>query len=143
MKKNKKLLGLALASFIVSAGPLVSVIIANRAKYFTTPSATVKIGIGALIGFFLLFLKVLGKLKIPSGVCAYGIVFVLSYLLVPLLQDITLIAGAALLGEVLDYVFIQRLIKAERTRIQNERAADVTAEKVEELFQKYIGSGRT
>ncbi len=147
MKENKnlklRLFFLYIGSFIASCAPLALTLIINRKDYFTEPQSSVKLGVGAIIIFVLIFLKVIGKLKVPSRITAFGAVFVLSYLLSSLLEDITLLSGMALLGEFVDLVVFQRPIKTLRENILVGKTADATATQIEDVFKKYIGSGRT
>lgn len=130
-------------SFIVCVAPLVIVVIINRNDWFGTPQESVKIGIGAVIGIVLICLKVLGKIKIPKKIVIYGLVFAMTYLLGPILEDLLLLSGMAFLGELLDLIFFQRKIRKTKELIKTEKTADVTSEKVEKVFEKYVGSGRT
>ena len=141
-KKPRYRLRLALlyaASFIVTTAPLIICIIANRGKYIKTPSDTVKLSIAGIIGLALLALKVIGKLRMPRRIALYGIVFAMAYLLGPLLDDLMLLSGMALLGELLDLVFLQRAITKTRESIQIGKTADATSSQVEEIFKKYVG----
>ena len=103
------------------------------------PSDTVKLTLGGIIGLALLFLKVIGKLRMPRRIAFYGIVFAMAYLLRPVLDDIILLSGMALLGEFLDLILLQRAIAKTREIIQIGKTADATSNQVEEIFKKYIG----
>lgn len=142
-KLKLKLILFYILSFIVCVAPLVIVVIINRNEWFGTPQESVKIGIGAVIGIVLICLKVLGKIKIPKKIVIYGLVFAMTYLLGPILEDLLLLSGMAFLGELLDLIFFQRKIRKTKELIKTEKTADVTSEKVEKVFEKYVGSGRT
>lgn len=142
-KLKIKLVFLQIFSFIFSIAPLAIAIIVNRDRYFGTPEESVKLGIGLIIGIVFICLKVLAKIKIPSRLVTYGIVFAMVYLLQSILTDLLLLSGMAFLGEILDFLFFQRAIRRTRERISAETTADATAVQVEKLFDKYVGSGRT
>lgn len=142
-KLKIKLVFLQIFSFIFSIAPLAIAIIVNRDRYFGTPEESVKLGIGLIIGIVFICLKVLAKIKIPSRLVTYGIVFAMVYLMQSILADLLLLSGMAFLGEMLDFLFFQRAIRRTRERISAETTADATAVQVEKLFDKYVGSGRT
>ena len=134
-----KLFCLCVGSFIISIAPLATVLIARWGEYTQTPNDTVKLCFGALLGIIFVALKTLGKLKIPSRIILFLFVFLMSYLLQALLQDLILLSGMALAGECLDFVFFQRAIRNMRENILVEKTADTTSEKVEAVLKKYIG----
>jgi type III secretory pathway component EscR len=100
---------------------------------------TVKLGAGCVIVLILLLLKVLGKLKVPSRVTVFTMAFVLSYLLAPILDDMMLLSGAALVGEAIDSMFFSRLIEKTKEQIRIEENATATADKVEVVLKTYLG----
>ena len=53
-----------------------------------------------------------------------------------------LLSGMALLGEVIDFVGFQWAIRSTEEKITIEKTSDATAQKVEKVIEKYIGSGR-
>lgn len=99
---RRRLFFLRAGSFTVSAAPLTVLLILRFPRYAATPGQTVRLGAGCLVLCLFLLLKVLGKLKVPGRVTVFATVFLLSYLLSALLTDLTLLSGAALLGEALD-----------------------------------------
>lgn len=140
-KKNLKarLVFLYIGSFIVSIAPLVFCFAWNWGDYTKTPGDTVKLSLGGIILFTLVFMKVIGKLKMPRRIVSFGIVFVMAYLLQAVLKDLLLLSGMALLGEFIDYVFFQKAIKRTKENILVGKTADVTTAQVEEVIKKYIG----
>ena len=137
-----RLVWLYIGSFIVSIAPLVVCLALNWKDYTKTPGDTVKLTLGGIIVAVLLFMKVIGKLKMPRRVVAFGIVFVMAYLLQSILNDLLLLSGRALLGEFVDFAIFQRAIKKTRENILVGKTADRTTEQVEEVIKKYIGNGR-
>lgn len=142
MKKTRyrrRLLLLYLFSFLASIGPLVACFVANWERYTKTPGSTVKLCAGGVIVSVFIALKVIGKLRMPRRIVVFGLVFVLSYLLKALLNDLILISGMAFLGEVVDTLIFRRAIVKTREQITISKTADVTTSKVEEVVKKYIG----
>lgn len=150
-KKKSKLgvwlFALEILSFLASAGPLIVTMILKRSEYFTEPSDSVKLGLGALLVFVFIVFKTLGRIKMPRGIVGFGLLFLLSYLLESILKDMLLLSGMAFLGETLDLIFFRGQIKKVKEKIAlNKTAAttaDVTVSGVEELMKKYVGNGRT
>ena len=142
MSLKVRLALLQIGSFIVSIAPLIVVFAVNWEKYTETPADTVKLCFGGIVIAVLIFIKAIGKLRMPHRIVFFGIVFVMAYLLQALWQDILLLSGMALAGEALDCIFFQRAIRIKRENIIVNKTADVTTEKVEEVIKKYIGNGR-
>ena len=140
MKKLKRnLVFLYIGSFLVSIAPLLAVLITRWNVYTKTPGDTVKLCIGGVICLFFIFLKVIGKLKMPSRIVLFGVVFALVYLLKAILDDLLLLSGMALAGELLDMLFFQMAIRRTKERILIDETSTATSEKVEEVIKKYIG----
>lgn len=138
MKGRFKLILLYIFSFAVSCGPLVAVFAVKWGEYVKTPSDAVKLSFGALVALFFVLLKILGRLNMPKGAGLYTLVFLLSWLLEPLLYDLKLLAGAALLGECVDFIFIRSMIK----RYKEKLFVDKNAEATEALLKKYVGEAK-
>ena len=147
MTKTKKLkvrlVFLQMFSFIVCIAPIGVAVFINRNDWFGTPQESVKIGIGAIIAAVLIGLKALGKLHMPRRIVVFAIVFAMTFLLKSILDDLMLLSGRAFLGEALDLVFFQTAIRRTREQLSTEKTAEATAENVERIFDKFVGSGRT
>ena len=130
---------LVVCSFLASIIPLGLVVWMHRDEYIATVGQAVKLSIGGIIVAILLLLKIIGKLKMPRRVTAFAMIFILSWLLAVVLQDLMLLSGAALIGEVVDEIFFRRSIKRLDERINMEKSADVTVQKMEQMMQKYVG----
>lgn len=78
----------------------------------------------------------------PRRIVLFGIVFLMAYLLKALMEDLILLSGMALAGEVLDLVCFQHFIKVMKENILIGKTADATSSKVEEVVKKYLGNGR-
>ncbi|MEG1608991.1 MAG: hypothetical protein RR338_00645 [Clostridia bacterium] len=143
-KKNLKgrLILLEIGSFIVSIAPLITVLAMNWGDYTKTPSDTIKLCIGGITVVLFIFLKVIGKLRMPRRIVLFGVIFLMSYLLKAIMNDLILLSGMALAGEALDLVLFQRAIKITKENILVGKTADATTVQVEEIFKKYIGNGR-
>lgn len=138
-----KLILIQIASFILSAAPLLIYIFCHWEEYIKTPYDTVKISVGLFIGIIFLILKIIGKLKMPRRVITYSVFLIISYLLYPLIQDIVLLSAMCLIGELADLLLCQRPIKLLKEKILITKTADATTIKVKEevksLFDEYMG----
>ncbi len=132
--KRFKIFILYLCSFVVSVSPLLTYFIVNRDRYICTRYDALKLFSGGLIIAFMLLLKVLKKLKIPSGVFLFSLLTVLAYLLKPIISDLMVLSFLALVGELGDLV-IQAIISREKRKLQ----AKETASAVEDAIVKRIG----
>ncbi|MBO5357370.1 MAG: hypothetical protein J6A95_06325 [Clostridia bacterium] len=132
--KRFKIFILYLCSFVVSISPLLTYFIVNRDRYICTRYDALKLFSGGLIIAFMLLLKVLKKLKIPSGVFLFSLLTVLAYLLKPIISDLMVLSFLALVGELGDLV-IQAIISREKRKLQ----AKETASAVEDAIVKRIG----
>lgn len=141
-KMKSRLVLLQIGSFIVSIAPLVIVLIINWGKYTKTPGETVKLCIGGIMVAFFIFLKVIGKLKMPRRIVLFGVVFIMAYLLQAIMDDMILLSGMALLGEFIDMVCFQGFIKKLKENILVGKTANATTDQVEKVIQKYMGNGR-
>lgn len=141
-KMKSRLILLQIGSFIVSIAPLVIVLIINWGKYTKTPGETVKLCIGGIMVAFFIFLKVIGKLKMPRRIVLFGVVFIMAYLLQAIMNDMILLSGMALLGEFMDMVCFQGFIKKLKDNILIGKTANATTDQVEKVIQRYIGNGR-
>lgn len=141
-KMKSRLILLQIGSFIVSVAPLIIVLIINWGKYTKTPGETIKLCIGGSMVVFFVFLKVIGKLKMPRRIVLFGVVFIMAYLLQAIMNDMLLLSGMALLGEFIDMVCFQGFMKKLEENILVGKTANATTDQVEKVIQKYIGNGR-
>ena len=139
-KLRTKLIFLQIGSFLVSVAPLLVVIILKWNSYTSEPSDSIKLGVGCMIGLVFVLLKAVGKLKMPSRIVSFGIVFIMSYLLKAILDDLILLSGMALAGEVLDMIIFQPFIKKIKEKIQIGKQANATTAQMEEVLKQYLGS---
>jgi len=141
-KMKSRLILLQIGSFIVSIAPLLIVLIINWGEYTKTPGDTIKLCIGGIMALFFIFLKVIGKLKMPRRIVLFGVVFIMAYLLQAIMDDMILLSGMALLGEFIDLVCFQGFIKKLKENILIGKTANATTDQVEQVIKKYIGNGR-
>ncbi len=132
MKKFRLAL-LYMLSFVVSIAPLAVHFTMNYDRYIGTKAEGIKLLFGGGMVLAILLLKALKKLKIPSGVWFFGIMFMLSYLLETVLIDLKLLSLLALAGEGMDLI-VQAFISKEKQRLINRQAASV----VENAMEKCI-----
>ena len=141
MKKHLKIVILYIGSLLFSVAPLVMTMTINRGEYFGTPAETLKLCTGGMIATVFIVFKVIGHLKMPSGITLYGVIFVMAYLLEALLNDLMLLSGMALLGEIVDAVIFRPLIKKHKEERIAEKTATETAKQLRSVMQEF--SGRT
>lgn len=136
-KKKFKIFLLSLLSFILSIAPVMIYFFINMGRYTKTVPQSVKLAGGGLILLVIVALKTFGHLKIQSRAVAFGLVFLLSYLLEAILNDLIVFSFLALVGE-LSEMIVQIPIKRMREDIIAEKTAAKTAEKIDEAVKKYF-----
>ena len=130
---------LYVCSFLSSVLPVGIALILNFPKYTVTVQETVKLSAGLVIIIAIVIVKLLGKLKMPRRITLFAVVFIISYLMNSVLDDLLLLSGLALLGEFIDLIFFQRAIKEAQENRVVEKTSDATAAQVEEVIKKYVG----
>ena len=133
-----KIVLLHILSVILSICPVMIFFLINLDYYVTTRYEGIKLASGGVVLLVIVILKVLDKLKIPSGIALYGIMLVLSYLLDAIITDLMLFIFLALVGEILSSI-CDAVIKSSKKKLEREKTASITAEEI----KKVIGSGRT
>ncbi|MBQ4585113.1 MAG: hypothetical protein IJA82_02765 [Clostridia bacterium] len=131
--KKLKLPLLYLLSFVCSVGPVLIFFFINLERYTKTVPQTVKLSAGGIIVLIIAFLKVIGKLKLPSRMTVFAIVFLLTYLLESVISDIMILSFLALVGEVLDAI-VSIFIKREKQKNTEEKTAQITADVVKKAL---------
>ena len=142
MKKPRyklRLFFLYVFSFLASTLPVGIALALNFSECTKTVEETVKLGAGGVIIVALIIIKLLGKLKMPRRITLFALVFILSYLLSSLLDDLMLLSGLALLGEFVDFIFFQNAIRKTKENMLIGKTSDATAAQVEEVIKKYVG----
>ena len=141
MKKRALIVLLFICSFICSVAPITVYFAVNSEKYIKSPEDTFKLCLGGLICLGLIMLKVIGKLKLPSSTVAFGFLFLLSYLLKSITDDILIFSFLALVGDLADKIFFAIPISRLKKSIEYERSADVTVRKLDEVMERYFRGG--
>ena len=131
--KGLKIPLLYLLSFLVSVFPVAIYFFVNADRYFVTVPDKVKITTGLICLCVIVFLKVMGKLKMPSRAVLFGLVTVMCYLLERVLNDLIVFSFLALVGEVLDMI-CQYYIKREKEKRIAEKTAQITSREIEKAL---------
>ena len=139
MKSKGKIIALSLSSFALSVAPILTVLIVNWDKYTTTTGETVRLCIGAMFGIIMLGAKAMDRLKLPEKrIVTYGIVFLMIYFLHSIIQDLLLISGMALLGEVLSLP-CDKAKENMSSSLVIDKTAEALSKKVEDSLKNYSG----
>ena len=141
MKKlQKNLILLEFLSFLISILPIFIVIVYNFDKYVKTGADVVKLGFAGIMAIVFMFLKVIGKLKLPEHrVTTYLLVFLFSYFLGNVIQDLVILSGMALLGEFLDFLLFSYPIKKTKEDLIAQKTAKIISENLKNLNSSEIG----
>ena len=143
-KKNKphlrlRFLSLLFLRFALLVGPLGGVFFVNRARYFTTVAESVGLAVGGAICIGFVALLLLGAIKPPGVLYVCGLVFLLSYLMKPILADLFLLSGVAFCSGVVDFIVMKPLCRAAHARIGIQKAAQTTAAELGEALSRLSG----
>ena len=131
MKNQIKLILLKTGGIITSLAPLITVIAINWNDYVIASNGnTVKLTVGGCIAVFLIVFSTLGKLKMPSKFTFYFMLLVLVYLLEPILADLKLLTGMALLGESASCVTFNLFAKKYEETLTMRKQAKINAEEM-------------
>ena len=141
MKKRALIVLLFICSFICSIAPITVYFIVNSEKYIKSPEDTFKLCLGGLICLCLIMLKVIGKLKLPSSTVAFGFLFLLSYLLKSITDDLIIFSLLALIGDIADRLIFGIPIKRIKEKILIDKSADETERRMERVMERYFRGG--
>ncbi len=142
MKNKVKLAFLYVGSFLISIAPLAVAVGINFGRYTQTTASSFSLCFGGVIACVFALLKALGKLpKSTKRVFTYGALFAVVCLLEPLIYDIKLLSGMALLGEALDTVIFMPLIAYRKKKNSEDRLSALVDKKTEEI-KELLGEGR-
>ena len=128
-----KIVLLHILSVILSICPVTIFFFCNLDKYTKSQAETVKLTAGGILLLVIVILKVLGKLKIPSGIVLYGIGFILVYLLSAIIKDLIVFMFLALVGEILSTI-CNAVIKSSKKKLEREKTASITAEEIKKVI---------
>lgn len=135
--KHLKIICLYILGFVLSIAPIFTYFILNYDRYVKSTYDGVRLASGGIILACILLVKITGKLKIPSAVSVFGVIFVLSYLLNSIIMDLMIFSFLALLGEICDMV-VQIFIKKERARLVNTKIATETAKEISKIVNTRV-----
>lgn len=121
---------LRLCSFAVLAGPLFTVLLKNRERYFISTEACVKLSVGASIAVVMLLLSLAGKLRLPRRVVVVALVTLMAWLLDSILKDLFLLSSMVLAGVAADSLVMEPLLRHTEEALRLRRAADANAEAI-------------
>ena len=141
MKKRLLLLFMYICSFICSVAPITVYFIVNNEKYVKSYEDVTKLCLGGFICAALVLLKILGKLKMPASTVTFGIVFLLSYLLKSITDDLMIFSLLALVGDISDKIFFEIPIGRIKERLHIDKSADETEKRVERIMERYFRGG--
>lgn len=137
---RNRLIILECLSFLVSVLPLFVTIASKWNKYVHTAGDAVRLGLAGAMGLVFVIMKVLGKLKLPEHrVTIYALVFAFAYLLGNVLNDLILLSGMALLGEILDFLIFSQLIRKTREDIFSRKTAKSLAVELNNMQKNNLG----
>lgn len=131
--KRYKIPLLYVLSFVLSVSPVAIYFFANADRYFVTVPDRVRLTVGLVCLAFIVFLKVMGKLRMPSRAVLFGTVMVMCYLLERVLDDMVVFSFLALVGEVLDMACQHYIKKAKEEKLL-QKSAKKTAGELERVL---------
>lgn len=104
-------------SIFITFAPILFTIYIEREKYFATKAAGLSLTCGGIVAVVLVAVAMLGKgaKLFGSGVTVSGIIFLMAYLLEPILLNLQLLSGMLFMGFAINRVFVvPRVKQAER-----------------------------
>ncbi|MBQ7353278.1 MAG: hypothetical protein IJW54_04655 [Clostridia bacterium] len=135
--KRLKIGLLYVASLVLSCLPVLIYFFLNFDRYVKTTPQAVRLSVGAIILLFILALKTVGKLKMPSRIVTFSVVLLLSYLLESVLSDLIIFSLLALIGEALDLI-LQAIIRSQREKIKLEKIREETERAVNNCLDNRV-----
>lgn len=135
--KRFRILLLYIASLVLSSLPVLIYFLANFSRYVRTTPQAIKLSVGAIILLFILVLKTVGKLKMPSRIVTFSTVLLLSYLLEAILSDLIIFSFLALVGEALDLI-LQVIIRMQKEKLKLEKSSKETERVVNKCLENVV-----
>lgn len=135
--KRLKIGLLYVASLVLSCLPVLIYFFLNLDRYVKTTPQAIRLSVGAIILLFILVLKTVGKLKMPSRIVTFSVVLLLSYLLESVLSDLIIFSLLALIGEALDLI-LQAIIRNQREKIKLEKIREETERAVNNCLDNRV-----
>lgn len=139
-KKKKKLsfrtkyILYSILKFTLLFLPLAITIGVNFKDYFFHYEGY-KVTLGFIITSICIVLIVLKEATFLKGTLGYGVVFILTYLFKPIINDIVLLSGALFLGKLLSNIVNYKVVRYKRLAEKKEEA-DINAEAYQEKMRE-------
>jgi hypothetical protein len=140
-----KMCGLYLLSLLVNLVPLVIVLVINWEICTKTKREGIAISVTGFVWIFFLLISMLGSVpKKINRVATLFIVFAVLELMKPLLNYMTIFAGAAAIGAMLDILIVKPIIKRYAELRLATKSADLTTIQVTNAVKEILkeGTGR-
>lgn len=139
-----KMFGLYALSLAVNLIPLIVVLIINWEVCTKTKREGIAISVTGFVWVFFLIITMLGTLpKKINRVATLCIVFGVLELMKPLLNYMTIFAGAAAIGALLDVIIIKPIIKRYAELRVASKTADITTQQVKLAVKELLDEERT
>lgn len=133
---------LTTASVFTVITPLLVTLGINFNEYFIARGAGVQVGFGGALAILLVVLLAKDKLTVFKGVWGYLVVFLLAVFLKPIIDDIVLLTGMALVGKAADSIFIQiplRRVRVARGRTEQSDNSSDFIKLIDDRLKQYGG----
>ena len=132
---------LTAGSFLSATLPLSVLFVLRWESYTAIPAGGVRLAAGGVLIAVLLFLAVLGKLRIPSRLTLTAAALCLTYLLEGVLPELSLILWVMLGGMAVETFVFSPMLRRARERLAILGQSDATADAVGELLRRYREEG--
>lgn len=139
-----KMFGLYTLSVVINLLPLIFVLIINWEACTKTKREGIAISVTGFIWIFFLIITMLGTLpKKINRVTTLCIVFGVLELMKPLLSYMTIFAGAAAIGAILDAIIVKPIIKKYAELRVASKTADITTQQVKLAVKELLDEERS
>lgn len=133
-KKNNTLIKLYVGSFLVSALPLMMLVIFRWNTYVkSVPAGAIRLSIAGIIAAVVLLFKITGHLHIKSHFVWYVGFALFFWLIKSVANDLSLVFICAAIGDGVDEIFFQTAIKKERKKRDMEKQAEIIIEQMGQM----------
>jgi hypothetical protein len=139
LTRKGKLIRLKILKFLFLVGPVLSIIIWNWKQYVPVQMPVEEkwqFPTGLVVAFIIIAILVINpsKKKIEASEMAdmklLFIVFIMSIILDPIIQDVKLMSGCALAGSFINYLFINAQIIKLQKMVDSEEIAEINADAI-------------
>lgn len=114
----------------VTFAPIIITVYCNKEKYFATKTAGISLTCGGVVAVVLVALAMMGKASkvFGSGVTVSGIIFLMAYLLEPVILNLQLLSGMLFFGFVAEKLLIAPQIRKAQRQVQAMETARAVKE---------------